>query len=115
MVDMIEDPALRTLAREVLADRPVDRSVQGRQPENGSEALERLKARLSLQEEAWDFKGCQRFIRHFVAVKKRREGAPLDEQIRQAEREHDEERLMQLLKEKQRWIHEARAYQRNAE
>jgi len=115
IVEMIEAPALRTLAREALEDRPRDQAALYRQRENATEALERLKARLSLQEEVWDFKGCQRFIRHFVAVKKRREAAPLDEQIRQAEHEHDEERLMQLLKEKQRWIHESRAYQRKAE
>ena len=113
IVAMIEDPALRTLAQGVIEERTGGRGPVSRHAGSGDEALDRLKARLSLQEEAWDYRGCQRFIRHFIAVKKRREAAPLEEQIRQAEREHDEERLMHLLQEKQRWVHQAREYQRN--
>lgn len=111
---LIEEPSLRSIAREVLSETPSGARGAGHREDANTGSLQRLKARLSLQEEVWDYRGCLRLIHHFVALKRRREGAPLDEQIKQAERDHDEERLLQLLKAKQQWVHRSREYQRKA-
>ena len=53
-----------------------------------------------------------RIIQHFVLTKRRQKSAPLDEQIKQAEKNRDEERLQELLKEKQEQVLLVRKQQR---
>jgi hypothetical protein len=109
---LIEDPMLQAIGQDVLAGK--DSAVQAKnRPENEEhDTLRRLKAQLSLREEVWDYRGCLNFIHHFVATRNRQEATPLYEQIKQAEKDHDEERSLQLLKEKQKHLDRMRAYQK---
>ena len=100
IIAMLDDPILRAIGQDALDGR------EGPVPEkDGGEAEydyhRRLKAQVRLQREDWDYRGCMRIIQHFVLTKRRQASAPLDEQIREAEQNHDEERLKELLKEKQ--------------
>jgi DNA primase len=101
IVALIDDPLLRAIGKDALDGK--DPSVFAGDSHEGeqNDRLRRLKAQLSLREEVWDYKGCRSFINHFVATRQRQEAAPLHEQIKQAERDQDEERCLQLLQEKQ--------------
>jgi hypothetical protein len=52
-----------------------------------------------------------RIIQHFVRIKRRQASAPLVEQIKQAEKNHDDERLQRLLKQKQQQVAHVRGQQ----
>ena len=107
IVALIDDPVLQAIGEDALKNEA--HSAPGEDFED--DHFRRLKAQLSLQEEVWDYKGCLRLINHFVLTKQRQEFAPLDEQIKQAERDHDEQRLLQLLKERQRQVDRFREQQ----
>ncbi|MDJ0875846.1 MAG: DNA primase [Desulfobacterales bacterium] len=103
IVDMLDDPVLRGIGQDALDGR------EHPAPGESGDASEydfhrRLKAQLSIQQEDWDYRGCMRIIRHFVSTKRRQASAPLDAQIKQAEKDRDDERLQQLLKEKQEQV-----------
>ncbi len=111
IVAMLEDPILQAIGQDALDGR------ERTGPEESGDASEydvhrRLKAQLSIQQEDWDYRGCMRTIRHFVSTKRRQASAPLDAQIKQAEKNHDEERLQQLLREKQEQVIRVRNQQR---
>jgi DNA primase len=108
---LIDDPVLRAIAQDALEGKASAAPVEDRHEAERMETLRRLKAELSLHEEDWEYQGCLRFIHHFVATRQRRKAPPLYEQIKQAERTHDEERWLQLLKEKQKQIDLVKAYQ----
>ena len=110
IIALMDDPTLRRIGQDVLDGK------EGLSPEvNGDdgeyERVRRLKAQLSFPQGAWDHRGCMRILQHFVAIKRRQEAAPLDEQIKQAERSHDDERLQRLLKQKQQQVERVRAQQ----
>jgi DNA primase len=112
IVALIEDPMLRAIGQDVLAGEDSAAQAKGRPENEEHDTLRRLKAQLSLREEVWDYRGCLNFIHHFVATRNRQEATPLYEQIKQAEKDHDEERSLQLLKEKQKHLERLRAYQK---
>lgn len=112
IVSMLEDPILRAIGQDALDGR--ERSVSEKNADDSEYGYHRrLKAQLSLQREAWDYRGCMRIIQHFVSTKRRQRSAPLDEQIKQAENNHDDERLQRLLKEKQEQVIRVREQQRS--
>lgn len=101
IVSLIDDPALRTIARNILEEKASIRSDPGRGENQDGDQLARLMAQLSLQDEVWEYRGCLRLINHFVVTRRRMEAAELGEEIQKAEKNHDEARALQLLKEKQ--------------
>lgn len=107
---LMDDPTLRTIGQDALdgKESPVP---EENGDESESDRVIRLRAQLSVQQEAWDYRGCMRLIQHFVLIKRRQESAPLDEQIKQAEENHDDERLLQLLKAKQQQVARVRDQQ----
>jgi len=111
IVNLIDDPGLRAIAQDALDGKDAIAPVEDRHEDQRHDALRRLRAQLSLHEEVWEYQGCLRFINHFVATRQRRQAAPLYEQIKQAERDHDEERSLQLLREKQKQVDLVKAYQ----
>ena len=62
--------------------------------------IDRVRARLSIQEESWEVKGCINLIRQFKDSKRAASLTKLDEKIRQAEKDDDSERLAELLRER---------------
>lgn len=111
IVNLIDDPVLQAIAQDALDGKDAAVFAEDRREEEKHDALRRLKAQLSLHEEDWDYKGCLSFINHFVATRQRRKAPPLYEQLKQAERDHDEEREQQLLREKQKQLDLVKAYQ----
>jgi len=101
IVTLIDDPILRAIGQDALDGKDSVALAEDKREGQRDDTLRRLKAQLSLHEEVWDYKGCLSFINHFVAIRRRQEAAPMYEQIKQAERDHDEERWLQLLQEKQ--------------
>jgi len=101
IVALITDPLLKEIAQGVLDGRETPGAAHGRGPAETVEQMGRLKAQLSLQDEAWEYKGCLRLIHHFVITRRRMAAAALGEEIKKAERNHDEERALELLREKQ--------------
>ena len=100
IVALITDPLLKEIAQGVLDGGETFAPAYGR-PVETVDQMGRLKAQLSLQEEVWEYKGCLRLIHHFVITRRRMAAAALGEEIKNAERNHDEERALQLLREKQ--------------
>ena len=100
IVALISDPLLKEIAQGVLDGGETFTPAHGR-PVETVDQMGRLKAQLSLQEEVWEYKGCLRLIHHFVITRRRMAAAALGEEIKNAERNHDEERALQLLREKQ--------------
>ncbi len=112
IISMLEDPILQAIGQDALDGK--ESSVSEKNADNAEYGYHRrLKAQLSLQREAWDYRGCMRIIQHFVSTKRRQKSAPLDEQIKQAEKNHDDKRLQQLLKEKQEQVIRVREQQRS--
>jgi DNA primase len=100
IVALIEDPVLRAIAQDILDGRDSGTPEKGRQADENFDQVGRLKAQLSLQEEVWDTKGCLRLINHFVVTRQRMAAVALGEEIKKAEKNHDEARVLKLLKEK---------------
>ena len=100
IVALITDPLLKEIAQGVLDGGETFTPAHGR-PVETVDQMGRLKAQLSLQEEVWEYKGCLRLIHHFVITRRRMAAAALGEEIKNAERNHDQERALQLLREKQ--------------
>ena len=101
VVPLIDDPHLKAIGQDILNDEEsIDPSVDNPAGE-ADEVKRRLIAQLSIQEEIWDYKGCQRFINQFLLSKKRREAGTLDAQIKKAENEQDEQRWLELLRARQ--------------
>ena len=110
IVSLMADPALQRIAQDVLDGRQ-DVFPEGDGDDAEYDRIRRLKARLSIPQEAWDYRGCLRIIQHFAAIRRRQQAAALDEQIRQAEKNHDEKRLQQLLKARQEQVARVRGRQ----
>jgi DNA primase len=112
IVALIEDSLLRAIAQDVL-DGKESHDIEDKEDETfDRDHFRRLKAQLSLQEEPWNYSGCLGLIRQFVLTKQRRTAAPLGEQIKQAEKDHDEQRWQQLLKERQQQVIRVREQQK---
>ncbi len=111
IVNLIDDPGLRAIAQDALDGKDAAAPAEDGLDDERHDALRRLKAQLSLHEEEWEFQGCLRAINYFVATRQRRKAAPLYEQLKQAKRDHDEEREQQLLREKQKQLDLVKAYQ----
>ena len=114
IVTMLEDPTLRDIAQDALGGSERTDLDENSQPSD-HDYHRRLKAQLSLIQEDWDYRGCMRIIQHFVSTRRRKKSAPLDAQIKQAEMNHDEERLQELLKEKQAQVLRVRRQQMKIE
>jgi len=112
IVGLIDDPYLKAIGQDIINGGEPLTASETRSEGPDPEAIRRLRAQLSLTEEAWNYKGCQSLIHQFVLTKKRREAVSLEEQIREAERRNDEERWLQLLEEKQRRVKRDREHQR---
>ncbi len=61
-----------------------------------------ILASLSIKEEQWNLRDCRKIITKFLQTSPLRPSISLTEQIRVAEKENDEARLIKLLQEKQR-------------
>lgn len=113
IVTLIEDPILKAIGQDII-NGGERLTASGSNPQDRDrDAIRRLRAQLSLKDEVWNYKGCQSLIHQFVLSRKRREAVSLEEKIRQAEKNHDEERWLQLLEEKQRRVSRDREHQRN--
>jgi DNA primase len=99
---LIEDPILRVIGRDALGEesRHIN-ALEGNSRHLTAEDIDRVRARLSIQEERWELKGCINFIRQFKASKRAASLNELDEKIRQAENDNDFDRLAELLRERQ--------------
>ena len=100
IVSLIDDPLLRAIGQDALDGKDSTVRAEDRREDESDDTLRRLKAELSLHEEDWEYQGCLRFINHFVATRQRRKAAPLSEQIKQAEQDHDEERCAPAFERK---------------
>jgi DNA primase len=110
IIALMDDPTLRRIGQDVL-DGKKDLGPEANDDDGEYDRVRRLRAQLSIPQEDWDNRGCMRIIKHFVSIKRRQGSAPLDEQIKQAERNNDDEGLWQLLKQKQQQVARARAQQ----
>ena len=95
VVDYIEDPQLKVIALEVTGDS-TDNNAAG----IDHEVKQRIMAQLSVREEKWEYKRCLDIINQLLTPRMRARAAQLDRQIRDAENQHDHERLLQLLQER---------------
>jgi DNA primase len=97
---LIEDPILKRIGQEVLGDALRPNEMERVSNRDAADDINRVKARLSLQEENWEIKGCINFIRQFKASKRAASLKELDEKIRRAEKNNDFEQLSELLRER---------------
>ena len=98
---LIDDPILRVIAEDALGEAVRSANVsEERSHRLAADDIDRVRARLSIQEESWEFKGCINFIRQFKDSKRAASPNELDEKIRQAEKDDDFERLVELLRER---------------
>ena len=98
---LIEDPVLRVIGQEAVGETV--RSANTREAKDrrlAADDIDRVRARLSIQEESWEVKGCINLIRQFKDSKRAASLTKLDEKIRQAEKDDDSERLAELLRER---------------
>jgi DNA primase len=100
IVRLIEDPILKKIGQDILGEIPPSNEMKATANRWAADDVDRIKARLSIQEENWDKRGCINLIRQFKASKRAASMHELDEKIRQAEKEDDFERLTELLKER---------------
>ncbi len=100
IVRLIEDAILRTIGQEVLGEIQSSNEMQVLSHRLAADDIDRVKARLSIQEENWEMKGCVNLIRQFKDSKRAASPNELVEKIRQAEKDDDFQRLNKLLKEK---------------
>jgi len=100
IVRLIEDPILKAIAQDALGDFPLSGERKESPHALTDDDIDRVKARLSIQEENWEIKGCLNLIRQFKTSKRAASPNELIEKIRQAEKDEDHERLKKLLKEK---------------
>lgn len=99
---LIEDPVLRVIGQDTLGEEfQATNALEGNSRHLKAEDIDRVRARLSIQEERWEIKGCINFIRQFKASKRAASLNELDEKIRQAEKDDDFDRLAELLRERQ--------------
>jgi hypothetical protein len=67
-----------------------------------AESERRIIAGLSIIEDKWEINGCIKLITQFVKYnQKHRSGSFIEKQIKEAERNNDQELLLKLLNEKQ--------------
>ncbi len=95
VVAYIEDPQLKVIAMEVMGDSTDDMAAG-----IDHEGKQRTMAQLSVREEKWEYKRCLDIINQLLTPRMRARAAQLDRQIRDAENQHDHERLLQLLQER---------------
>ena len=112
IVSLIKDPQLKAIGLEILQNEAAAIPSDSYLESQSGDALRRLKAQLSLKDDVWEYQGCLRLINQFVLTKKRQAAGSLDERIKQAEKDHDEEGLQQLLVEKMRQVDQIRKNER---
>jgi DNA primase len=95
VVAYIEDPQLKVIATEITGE-----SARGIETGIDHETKQRMMAQLSVREEKWEYKRCLDIINQLLMPRMRARAAQLDRQIRDAEKQHDHERLLQLLQER---------------
>ncbi|MBL0716264.1 MAG: DNA primase [Desulfosarcina sp.] len=92
----IEDPLLKVIALEAIEESTDDA------PGGIDEDIkQRTIARLCVREEKWEYKRCLGIISQLLTPKMRARAARLDGQIRDAEKQQNQELLLQLLHERQ--------------
>ena len=100
IVRLIEDPVLKTIGQDTLGEIPHSKEMKETSRRMAADDVERIKARLSIQEENWEMRGCLNLIRQFKTSKRAGSSNDLVEKIRQAERDDDSDQLNELLKKK---------------
>jgi DNA primase len=97
VIEALEDPLLRTIARETLGESP---------PVNGAsddpEAKARIVAQLTARREQWDPKRCRDIIRQLLAPVIRRRASQLAKRIKAAEAADNQTLVDELFNESKR-------------
>jgi DNA primase len=70
IIPLMDDPTLRRIGQDVL-DGKEGLDPKNKDDEGEYDRVRRLKAQLSIPQEAWDYRGCMRIIQHFVRIKRR--------------------------------------------
>ncbi len=95
VIDYIEDPLLKGIAMEAIGE-----NVDGLTGDFDESAKLRTIARLRVVEEKWEYRRCLDIISQLLTPRMRDRAAELDRKIKAAEKAQDQERLMQLLRER---------------
>jgi DNA primase len=100
LLDLFGDERLKSIGRIVLERCEVD---PGRVPIEifDDQDSRNLAAALTVSEDDWSMEGCHKLIHQFETTRRRRSG-DLVGRIREAEQKHNNDLVMDLLKEKQR-------------
>ena len=106
VVSYIEDPLLKVIAMEAVGEI-TDDVVEG----IDAEVKQQIMAQLSVAEEKWEYKRCLDIIHQLLAPRMRARAAQLDRQIRDAEKQHNQERLLELLQERKQLTENRRQMQ----
>jgi len=104
VTDYFEDKQLKEVAELIISHPPQQPAdVSGLLDRLQEENQRRLVASLAMSGECWDENSCEQLLQQFLTSRKRRHHSLL-EQIRAAEQSNDQQRLFELLKEKQKQV-----------
>ncbi|MDJ0888671.1 MAG: hypothetical protein QNI89_15295, partial [Desulfobacterales bacterium] len=95
VVDYIEDPLLKCIAMETLGE-----SVEAAPHDFEESDKLRTVARLRVGEEKWEYRRCLDIISQLLTPRMRAHAAELDRKIKAAEKAQDQNRLVELLRER---------------
>ncbi len=95
VVHYIEDPLLKCIAMETLGD-----SVESAPHDFKERDKLRTVARLRVGEEKWEYRRCLDIISQLLTPRMRAHAAELDRKIKAAEKAQDQNRLVELLRER---------------
>ena len=95
VVDYIEDPLLKRIALETIGER-----ASGLIDDIDENDKMRTIARLRVGDEQWEYKRCLDIISQLLTSRMRARAAALDRRIKAAEKQQDQDLLLQLLQER---------------
>ncbi|MDJ0804465.1 MAG: DNA primase [Desulfobacterales bacterium] len=95
VADYIEDPLLKRIAMESIGE-----SVDGVGDDFDESIKLRKIARLRVGEEKWEYRRCLDIISQLLIPRMRARATEIDRKIKAAEKAQDQERLVQLLRER---------------
>jgi len=103
VLDLFEDDTLKSIGHIILKHKgasgvPVSEIMVS----IGDAEKSRIVASLAIEEEVWSFKDCIKLITQFSNISPSRRAVVLMEKIKAAEKENDQELLLELLSEKQK-------------
>jgi DNA primase len=103
VTEFIENPDLRAIGKTILKRGMSSvKQISELLSMIDNPEQQRLISALSLVEESWDESGCLKLVIQFVKKGRRRRDRQILDRIKAAEKENDQETLIQLLKEKQK-------------